>query len=126
MSRDRVERRLYPAYFSLGGNLGAPVQGTLDSLAALRASGKPLAAYHTPVYRRMVELLVDGSLTVVELAGYLGLPVSVTLVLAEHLVTDGQLKATVPIPDALASSDGRPSLAVLKEVLNGLRTLVAA
>lgn len=127
MSRGGGERRLLPAYLATGTSPGASLPGTLDSLAALRASGLPLATYHTAVHQRVVELLARGSLSVVELAGYLGLPVSVTLVLAEQLVSDGQLRATVPIPDALrASHDGRPSIEVLEEVLSGLHALRAA
>ncbi|MFE7358956.1 MULTISPECIES: DUF742 domain-containing protein [unclassified Streptomyces] len=127
MSRGQEQRRLLPAYLATGTSPGAGLPGTLDSLAALRASGLPLARYHTAVHQRVVELLTGGSLSVVELAGYLGLPVSVTLVLAEQLVSDGQLKASVPIPDALrASNDGRPSKEVLEEVLSGLHALLAA
>jgi hypothetical protein len=127
MSRGQEERRLLPAYLATGTSTGADSPGILDSLAALRASGLPLATYHTAVHQRVVELLTGGSLSVVELAGYLGLPVSVTLVLAEQLVSDGQLNASVPIPDALrASQDGRPSKEVLEEVLSGLHALLAA
>jgi hypothetical protein len=118
------QRRLLPAYLATGSN-SAPVPSTLDTLTALRATGLPLAAFHTAVHQRVVEILEGGSLTVVEIAGYLGLPISVTLVLGEQLVSDGQLKATVPIPDALAPSRaGRPSKEVMEEVLSGLRALL--
>lgn len=124
MSRGQEQRRLLPAYLATGSS-AAPVPSTLDTLTALRATGIPLAAYHTAVHQRVVELLADGSLTVVEIAGYLGLPISVGLVLAEQLVSDGQLKASVPIPDALAPSHaGRPSKEVMEEVLSGLRALL--
>lgn len=124
MSRGQQQRRLLPSYLATGSS-SIPVRSTLDSLTALRATGVPLASYHTPVHQRVVQLLTDGALTVVEVAGYLGLPVSVGLVLAEQLVSDGQLKATVPIPDALAPSNaGRPSKEVMEEVLSGLRALL--
>ncbi|WP_040020935.1 DUF742 domain-containing protein [Streptomyces sp. 150FB] len=124
MSRGKDQRRLLPAYLATGSN-SVHIPSTLDTLTALRATGVPLASYHTTVHQRVVELLQDGYLTVVEIAGYLGLPVSVGLVLAEQLVSDGQLKASVPIPDALAPSRaGRPSKEVMEEVLSGLRALL--
>ncbi|MDH6118846.1 DUF742 domain-containing protein [Kitasatospora sp. GAS204B] len=124
MSRGQQQRRLLPAYLATGSS-SIPVPSTLDSLTALRATDVPLASYHTAVHQRLVQLLADGALTVVEVAGYLGLPVSVSLVLAEQLVSDGRLKATVPLPGALApSSAGRPSKEVMEEVLSGLRALL--
>jgi hypothetical protein len=125
MSPGHGERRLLPAYLATGASPVSPLKGTLDSAAALRASGRPLAAYHTSVHQHVVEVLADGSLTVVELAGYLRLPVSVTMVLAEQLVNDGQLTATVPMPDALHAS-GRPTKEILEEVLHGLIDFAAA
>lgn len=124
MSRGKEQRRLLPAYLATGGS-GAPVSSTLDRLTALRATGLSVAPHHTVAHQRVVELLEGGSLTVVEVAGYLDLPVSVGLVLAEQLVSDGQLRASDPIPDALsASRAGRPSMEVMEEVLSGLRALV--
>ncbi|MFD3522178.1 DUF742 domain-containing protein [Streptomyces sp. NPDC058653] len=125
MSRGH-QRRLLPAYLATGAG-GAALPTTLDTLTALRASGAPLAAYHTPVHRRVVELVTDGSLTAVEIAAYLGLPASVGLMLAEQLVSDGLLKASVPVPDALAPSRaGRPSMQLMEEVLSGLQSLRVA
>jgi hypothetical protein len=126
MSRGKHERRLLPAYLATGSS-GASMPSTLDTLAALRASGLPLASYHTAVHRRVVELVTGGSLTAVEIAGYLRLPIGVGLVLAEQLVSDGLLKASVPTPDALAPSrDGRPSKELMEEVLSGLQSLLVA
>ncbi|MFE4372551.1 DUF742 domain-containing protein [Streptomyces sp. NPDC056835] len=126
MSRDKHQRRLLPAYLATGSS-DAPLPTTLDTLTALRASGLPLAAYHTSVHRRVVELVTDGSLTAVEIAGYLRISVSVGLVLAEQLVSDGLLKASVPTPDALAPSRaGRPSKELMEEVLSGLQSLLVA
>ncbi|MEV8362213.1 DUF742 domain-containing protein [Streptomyces niveus] len=126
MSRGQHQRRLLPAYLATGAG-SAPLPSTLDTLTALRASGVPLAAYHTPVHHRVVELVSGGSLTAVEIAAYLSLPASVGLMLAEQLVSDGLLKASVPIPDALAPSRaGRPSLQLMEEVLNGLQSLRVA
>ena len=67
-----------------------------------------------------------GSLTVMEIAGYLGLPVSVCIVLAEQLVADGQLKGTAPVSEAaaVATNAERPSKEVMEEVLSGLRALL--
>jgi hypothetical protein len=125
MSRGGEHRRLLPAYLATGST-NAAIPSTLDTLTALRSTGIPLASYHTAVHQRIVELLEGGALTVVEIAGYLGLPVSVSIVLAEQLVSDGQLKASVPIPDArTAAQAGRPSKEVMEEVLSGLRALLA-
>ncbi|MER7849874.1 DUF742 domain-containing protein [Kitasatospora sp. NPDC096077] len=124
MSRGQQQRRLLPSYLATGSS-SLPARSTLDSLTALRATGVPPASYHTAVHQRVVRLLTGGALTVIEVAGYLGLPVSVSLVLAEQLVSDGHLKATVPLPDALAPSNaGRPSKEVMEEVLSGLRALL--
>lgn len=125
MSRGH-QRRLLPAYLATGGGC-APSATTLDTLTALRASGLPFAPYHTPVHRRVVELVTDGSLTAVEIAAYLALPASVGLVLAEQLVSDRLLDASVPTPDALAPSRaGRPSRQLMEEVLSGLQSLRVA
>ncbi|MCI3224560.1 DUF742 domain-containing protein [Streptomyces sp. NP-1717] len=127
MSRGQHQRRLLPAYLATGGGGGAPLPTTLDTLTALRASGHPFSSYHTTVHRRVVELVTDGSLTAVEIAAYLALPASVGLMLAEQLVSDGLLNASVPIPEALAPSRaGRPSMQLMEEVLSGLQSLRVA
>ncbi|MFC8824626.1 DUF742 domain-containing protein [Streptomyces sp. NPDC057137] len=127
MSRGQHQRRLLPAYLATGTAGDAPLPTTLDTLTALRASGHPLSSYHTAVHRRVVELVTGGSLTAVEIAAYLALPASVGLMLAEQLVSDGLLNASVPIPDALAPSRaGRPSLQLMEEVLSGLQSLRVA
>ncbi|MFD5892870.1 MULTISPECIES: DUF742 domain-containing protein [unclassified Streptomyces] len=127
MSRGQHQRRLLPAYLATGGGGGAPLPTTLDTLTALRASGHPFSSYHTTVHRRVVELVTGGSLTAVEIAAYLALPASVGLMLAEQLVSDGLLNASVPIPEALAPSRaGRPSLQLMEEVLSGLQSLRVA
>lgn len=41
MSRGQEQRRLLPAYLATGTSPGTGLSGTLDSLAALRASGLP-------------------------------------------------------------------------------------
>ncbi|AQU65868.1 DUF742 domain-containing protein [Streptomyces niveus] len=127
MSRGQHQRRLLPAYLATGSGGGAPLPTTLDTLTALRASGHPFSSYHTAVHRRVVELVTGGSLTAVEIAAYLALPASVGLMLAEQLVSDGLLNASVPIPEALAPSRaGRPSLQLMEEVLSGLQSLRVA
>ncbi|MFF3752542.1 DUF742 domain-containing protein [Streptomyces sp. NPDC002018] len=126
MSRGQEQRRLLPAYLATGSS-DASLPGTVDTLTALRAKGLPLASYHTTAHQRVVAIVTDGSLTPVEIAGYLGLPVSVCLVLAEQLVSDGLLQASVPTPDALAPSRaGAPSKELMEEVLSGLQSLLAA
>ncbi|WP_205023600.1 DUF742 domain-containing protein [Streptomyces sp. HB132] len=120
------ERRLLPPYLGTGGT-EAPASGSLDRLTAVRATGLPLPSYHTPIQLRMVELVLDGSLSVIEVAGYLKLPVGASLMIAGQLVSDGQLEASDPVPDALSALRAdRPSKAVMEEVLSGLRQLLVA
>lgn len=120
------ERRLLPPYLGTGG-AEAPATGNLDRLTALRATGLPLPSHHTPIQLRMVDLVVDGSLSVIEVAGYLKLPVGASLMIAGQLVSEGQLEASDPVPDALSALRAdRPSKEVMEEVLSGLRQLLVA
>ncbi|MFJ6686754.1 DUF742 domain-containing protein [Streptomyces werraensis] len=117
-------RRLVPSYLATGG-VSTPEYNTLEDLTALTATGRSALPHHTPAHQRLLDLVSDGGLTVMEIAGYLRLPVGVVKMLAAQLVSDGHLRAVAPLPDALAptTSAGRPSRALLEEVMHGLLAL---
>jgi hypothetical protein len=117
-------RRLVPSYLATGG-VSAPEHSTLEDLTALTATGRAALPYHTPAHQRLLDLVRDGSLTVMEITGYLRLPIGVVKMLAAQLVSDGHLLTTAALPDALAptANAGRPSRALLEEVMHGLLAL---
>ncbi|MFI8087498.1 DUF742 domain-containing protein [Streptomyces sp. NPDC086080] len=117
-------RRLVPSYLATGG-VSTPEHSVLEELTALTATGRSALPHHTPAHRRLLDLVGDGGLTVMEIAGYLRLPVGVVKMLAAQLVSDGLLRAAAPLPAALAPSTtaGRPNRALLEEVMHGLLAL---
>lgn len=70
----------------------------------------------SPEKRRLIELSRGGALSVAEVAGHLGLPVSVTKVLLSDLVDSGHIAIRPPVPAAEL-----PKTRLLQEVLDGLR-----
>ncbi|MGW7823898.1 DUF742 domain-containing protein [Streptomyces puniciscabiei] len=114
MTRSQV-RRIVPSYLATGGS-GTPTRNTLEPLTALTATGLPLASHHTPAQQRFLDLVGDGSLTVMESAAYLRLPTVVCKMLASQLVEEGHLTASAPQVD-------RPNRALLERVLHGLSAL---
>ncbi|MFF3552665.1 DUF742 domain-containing protein [Streptomyces tsukubensis] len=66
----------------------------------------------------LLDILDGGSLTVVEVAALLGLPVSAVRVLAARLIDRGLVRARPPIPCA-----AMPAPDLLKRVVDGLRAL---
>ncbi|MFE7444040.1 DUF742 domain-containing protein [Streptomyces chartreusis] len=117
-------RRLVPSYLATGG-VHTPEHKTLEELTALTATGRPALPHHTPAHQRLLDLLSDGGLTVMEIAGYLRLPVGVVKMLAAQLMSDGHLRTAAPLPHGLAptTNAGRPSRALLEEVMHGLLAL---
>jgi hypothetical protein len=108
-------RRIVPSYLATGGS-GTPTRNTFQPLTALTATGLPSASHHTPAQLRLLELVRKGSLTVMESAAYLRLPMGVCKMLASQLVDEGLLTALTP--DA-----NRPNRALLERVLHGLSAL---
>ncbi|WP_329027566.1 DUF742 domain-containing protein [Streptomyces sp. NBC_00690] len=78
----------------------------------------PLPADLTAAQRSLLEVLDGGSLTVVETAALLELPVSAVRVLAAQLIDRGLVASRPPIPHA---AQARPDL--LERVADGLRAL---
>lgn len=92
-----------------------PTRGSFDLVTlVIAAKGDPSGL--SPEKRRVMELCRGGSLSVAEVAGHLGIPVSVTKVLLADLVDSGHIIARSPIPVAEL-----PDIEILQEVLDGLR-----
>ncbi|MFG2133643.1 DUF742 domain-containing protein [Streptomyces sp. NPDC048751] len=110
-------RPLVPAYLSTGGV--ARHRGVrLDRLSVLNRSEADVPAGLPAAQLALLDALDGGSLTVVEAAALLRLPVSAVRVLAADLVDQDLVLARAPIPPA-ARFD--PDL--LKRVADGLRAL---
>jgi hypothetical protein len=116
MTGRRSGRPLVPAYLSTGG-VARPTRNSLERLSLLTGDehipdGLP-AARHA-----LLKALDGGSLTVVETAALLELPVSAVRVLAADLIDLGLVSARPPVPPAALHD---PDL--LKRVADGLRAL---
>jgi DNA-directed RNA polymerase specialized sigma24 family protein len=115
MTPRRREKGLVRPYVVTDGR-AYPTRNTLDFVTLVfAADDRPLSGLN-PEKRRMVELCRGGSLSVAEVAGHLGLAVSVTKVLLADLVDSGHIVHRAPIPKAEL-----PDVQLLQEVLNGLR-----
>jgi hypothetical protein len=126
MSR-HPDRRLVPSYLATGLG-GAAQQSEFDELTALISTGLSAQPHHTPAHQRLLDLVREGRLTVMEIAGYLRLPIGVVKLLAAQLVSDGCLRAVAPLPGGLAPAAPtahatRPDKALLEEVMHGLLAL---
>jgi hypothetical protein len=117
MTGRRGGRPLVPAYLSTGG-VARPSRESLERLSVLTASGVPAPAGLPAAQHALLDALDGGSLTVVEAAAHLELPVSAIRVLAGQLVDRGLLVARPPVP---AAAQADPDL--LKRVADGLRAL---
>ncbi|MGV9640886.1 DUF742 domain-containing protein [Streptomyces sp. NPDC004822] len=117
MTGRRGGRPLVPAYLSTGG-VARPTRPHLERLSLLTRAGTPAPAGLPAAQLALLDALEDGSLTVVEAAALLRLPVSAVRVLAGDLIDRELASARAPIPPA-ARFD--PDL--LKRVADGLRAL---
>ncbi|MEV8087862.1 DUF742 domain-containing protein [Streptomyces nigra] len=117
MTGRRGGRPLVPAYLSTGG-VARPSRPHLERLSVLTRVGTPAPAGLPAAQLALLDALEDGSLTVVEAAALLRLPVSAVRVLAGGLIDRELASARAPIPPA-ARFD--PDL--LKRVADGLRAL---
>ncbi|MGW6454545.1 DUF742 domain-containing protein [Streptomyces sp. NPDC055078] len=88
------------------------------SAVSAAPSTPTLPADLPPAQRTLLDALDGGSLTVVETAAVLELPVSAVRVLAAHLIDLGLVSARPPIPYA-----AQPDPDLLERVADGLRAL---
>ncbi|MEV0643106.1 DUF742 domain-containing protein [Streptomyces sp. NPDC050619] len=117
MTGRRAGRPLVPAYLSTGG-VARPGRHRLERLSVLTGSGRSAPAELPAAELALLDVLDGGSLTVVEAAALLRLPVSAVRVLAADLIDRDLVLARAPIPPAERFD---PDL--LKRVADGLRAL---
>lgn len=117
MTGRRGGRPLVPAYLSTGG-MARPSRNSLERLSVLTGAGGPVPTGLPAAQHALLHVLDGGSLTVVETAALLELPVSAIRVLAAHLIDEGMVSARPPVPFA-----AQPDRDLLKRVADGLRAL---
>ncbi|WP_432249100.1 DUF742 domain-containing protein [Streptomyces sanyensis] len=117
MTGRRSGRPLVPAYLSTGG-VARPSRNSLERLSVLTGAGGPAPAGLPSAQAALLGLLDGGSLTVMESAALLRLPVSAVRVLAAALIDQGLVSARPPVPPAAL-----PDRDLLKRVADGLRAL---
>ncbi|MEY9848318.1 hypothetical protein ABH940_005419 [Streptacidiphilus sp. BW17] len=115
-------RRLVPAYLATGG-LATPSRNTLDRMTVLTCEPGPRPADLTAPARRVLDQLGGGALTLVEVAAYVGLPPSITRVIASDLVDRGLLRAHASLLQPRSTVAKAERISVLERVLHGLRRL---
>ncbi|MFI1919118.1 DUF742 domain-containing protein [Nocardia sp. NPDC020380] len=115
MSRPRRDPDLVRAYVRTGGR-SRPTRA-LDLVTLVVAAQDPPPGA-TADARRIVQMCRQGALTLAEIAAYLDLPPSVVKIVAADLLDSGHLVDPTP-------AENVPEQALLKEVLNGLRALIA-
>ncbi|PWI43143.1 DUF742 domain-containing protein [Streptomyces sp. ICBB 8177] len=92
-----------------------PTRDTFDLVTLVIATGAEPGAL-SPEKERVLRLCRGGALSVAEVAGHLGIPVSVTKVLLGDLADDGLILTRSPVPSARPTEPR-----ILQEVLDGLR-----
>ncbi|WP_031486285.1 DUF742 domain-containing protein [Streptomyces bicolor] len=117
MTGRRGGRPLVPAYLSTGG-VARPSRPHLERLSVLMGTRTPAPAGLPAAQLALLDALDEGSLTVVEAAALLRLPVSAVRVLAAELIDRELVQSRPPIPPA-----GRFDPDLLKRVADGLRAL---
>ncbi|MFE7269395.1 DUF742 domain-containing protein [Streptomyces sp. NPDC057623] len=115
MSGPRRDPDMIRAYVRTGGR-SSPSRDDLDLTSPVRAADRPLQGLDAESVRVM--RLCSGPLSVAEIAAYLDLPPTVALIVVSALLDTGHLDTPVRVaPDA-------PDLALVKDVLDGLRALL--
>jgi hypothetical protein len=117
MTGRRSGRPLVPAYLSTGG-VARPSRDNLERLSVLTGGGRPVRAELPAAQHTLLQTLDGGSLTVVETAALLELPVSAVRVLAADLIDQGLVSARPPVPFT-----AQPDRDLLEKVADGLRAL---
>lgn len=113
----RSGRPLVPAYLSTGG-VARPSRDCLKRLSVLSGTGATPPAGLPAAQHALLDALAGGSLTVVEAAALLELPVSAIRVLAADLSDQDLVRDRPPVPPA-----DLPDPDLLKRVADGLRAL---
>lgn len=111
----RREKGLVRAYVVTDGR-AHPTRNTLDIVTLVHAVADRPPTGLTPERRAVTELCRGGALAVAEVAGHLGLPISVTKVLVSDLIDSGHI-----IARAAPSRAKTYDVQLLQEVLDGLR-----
>ncbi|GAA5061523.1 DUF742 domain-containing protein [Nocardia callitridis] len=114
MSRHRRDPDLVRAYVRTGGRTKASRE--LDLVTLVLVAKDPLPGASPDSLRVMSLCSRRGGLSIAEIAAYLDLPVSVVKILAADLLDSGLLVTPTP-------AESMPEIALLEEVLNGLRAL---
>ncbi|GAB2679783.1 DUF742 domain-containing protein [Nocardia goodfellowii] len=115
MTRPRRDPDLVRSYVRTGGR--SRPSRELDLVTIVVAAGHILPQGARPEARRVREVCNNGALSIAEIAAYLDLPPSVVKIVVSDLLDHECL--AIPVPTNV------PQLAILKEVLDGLRALPA-
>lgn len=113
MTRSRRDPDLVRAYVRTGGR-SRPTR-VLD-LVTLVVAKKDPAPGASPDARRVIQVCRGGGLSIAEIAAYLDLPPSVVKIVVSDLLDSEHLVTPTP-------AENLPEIALLEEVLNGLRAL---
>ncbi|MBW0271122.1 MULTISPECIES: DUF742 domain-containing protein [Nocardia] len=114
MSRGRRDPDLVRSYVRTGGRVRAAHELDLVTLVRSVADARP---DHRPDERRVLALTSRrGALSIAELSAYLDLPASVVKIIVSDLLDSGHLQCPTP-------AEVKPELALIKEVLHGLRAI---
>ncbi|WP_024799470.1 DUF742 domain-containing protein [Nocardia sp. BMG51109] len=114
MSRHRRDPDLVRAYVRTGGRSRAT--RVLDLVTLVVTAQDPPPGSTPDALRVMSVCSRRGALSIAEIAAYLDLPPSVVKIVASDLLDSGHLVNPAPV-------DQVPELALLEEVLHGLRAL---
>ncbi|WP_405793451.1 DUF742 domain-containing protein [Streptomyces sp. NBC_01506] len=117
MTGRRSGRPLVPAYLSTGG-VARPSHTELERLSLLTGGAGPAPDGLPAARHALFDVLAGGTLTLVEAAALLELPVSAVRVLAAELADQGLVSLRAPVPPAAL-----PAPDLLKRVADGLRAL---
>lgn len=112
--------------FVLTGGRARPTRNThvLDVITMVTSVPDRSVAGLLPEQLAVVELCRGGYLSVIEVAGHLGQPLTVTRVLLGDLLDTGHIVTRVPAPTVPAAAGQRAATAhILEKLLHGLQAL---
>jgi hypothetical protein len=116
-SRRGRDNGLVRPYVVTGGR-SAPSRNHFDHVRLVISRPDMSHTDLTPEQRGVLELCLPGALSVAEIGGHLGLPISVLRILLADLMESGHITTRAPIPGAQ-----QPDRQLLEAVLSGLRAL---